>query len=84
MKNKYTVYLWLEGSKQIAGAVKLWGKNMFMSNSYDTHNDEWIHILLNWLGREGIQFIQALNNTEKSKCKTSAGMFEVFGEKSKS
>ena len=42
-----------------------------------------MHIILNWLGREGSQIIQTLNGTENGKCKTSTGLFEVFREKFK-
>ena len=53
-------------------------KNIFLTNSYKI--DKKVQIILNWLVREGLQFMLTLNNKEKEKCKTSVGMFEVLSE----
>ena len=37
-------------------------------------------IILNWLGREGLQVMQALNGEEQKKFKNSVGLFEVLTE----
>ena len=33
---------------------------------------------MNWLGCEGLRFVQTLNDEEEEKCKTSSGLFEVL------
>ena len=40
-------------------------------------------IFINSLGCEGLRLIQTLNDSEKEKCKTSTGLFEVLSEKFK-
>ena len=42
-----------------------------------------VFIIPNWLGREGLQFMQALNDEEQEKCKASMGLSEVLCEKFK-
>ena len=38
---------------------------------------------MNWLGHEGLRFVQILNERENGKGKTCAGLFEVLSEKFK-
>ena len=36
-----------------------------------------------WLGRKGLQFIELLTETEKDKCSTLEGLFEILTNKFK-
>ena len=38
---------------------------------------------MNWLGHEGLRFIQTLTDNEQVKCKTGWGFFKVLSEKFK-
>ena len=40
--------------------------------------------MLNWLGHEGLIFVQTLNDEEQEKNRTSLGLFEVQSDKFKS
>ena len=42
-----------------------------MTNSNSTQHDKKFHIILNWIGREGLQFMQTLNDTKQSKYRKS-------------
>ena len=54
-----------------------------MTYSYNIQDNEKVPVLLNWLGKEGLQFMQVLNDENKEKCKASKGSFEVLSEKFK-
>ena len=56
---------------------------ILMTNSYNTQKSEHVLIVLNWLGWEGLSFVQTLNDEEQVKCRTSMGLLEVFSEKFK-
>ena len=43
--------------------------NLFQAIAYDLNDDDKVLIIKNWLDREGSQFIQTLNNTEKIHAK---------------
>ena len=38
---------------------------------------------MNWLGPEGLNFVQMLNGEVKQKFRTNAGLFEIVTEKFK-
>ena len=42
-----------------------------------------MQIIINWLNHEELRLIQTFIDSEKEKCKTSAGLFEVLSEKFK-
>ena len=42
-----------------------------------------VPFVLSWLDREGLQFMQTLNDEDQEKCKTSMGLFKVLSEKIK-
>ena len=56
-------------------------KNIFMTNSYSMQGNKKVPVILNWLGRERLQFIQIFNDEEQEKCKTGKGLFKVLSEK---
>ena len=35
---------------------------------------------MNWLGHEGLRFMQTLTDAEQEKCRTNAGLFEVLSK----
>ena len=51
--------------------------NIFMMNNCSTQEIERVPIILNWLGWEGLRFVQTLNDEEQEKCRTSTGLFKV-------
>ena len=51
-----------------------------MNNSYSIQDNNMFPIILNYFGREGLQFMQTLNDEEQEKCKSSMGLFEVLSE----
>ena len=54
-----------------------------MTNSYNGQENETVSIIQNWLGREGLQFIQTLNNDKQDKSKNNTGLSKVLSEKFK-
>ena len=48
---------------------------MLQVRSYNLSDVEKVPVVKNWLGREGLQFIQNLTNTKKEACKNATGMF---------
>ena len=59
-------------------------KNIFIINNYKTHESKSVPIILNWIGQEGVRFMQTLNDKEQGNCRTSAGLFELLSDKFKS
>ena len=51
-----------------------------MTKKYNTQDNQKVPVTLNWLGREGLQFMQTLNDEEHEKCKANMGVFEVLRE----
>ena len=51
-----------------------------MTNSYNIQYNEKVPVILNWLGREGLQFLKSLNDEEQENFKKSMGFFEVLSE----
>ena len=43
--------------------------NILQPKAYDLNDEEKVSIIKNWLGREGLKFIQTLTNTEKEASK---------------
>ena len=56
--------------------------NILQYKTYDLNEDK-VFIIKNWLGREGLQLIQAFTNSEKEACKTEEGLFATLSEKFK-
>ena len=54
-----------------------------MTYIYNMQGNEMFLIIINWPGRERLQFIQTMNDEGQEKCKTTMGLFEVLGEKFK-
>ena len=54
-----------------------------MTNNYKTQESERLQIIQNWLGSEGLRFMQTLKEEEQEKCGTSMGLFQVLSEKFK-
>ena len=50
---------------------------------YDLNTEERIPIIKNWLGREGLQFIQTVAYSGKQTCKSATGLLIVLKEKFK-
>ena len=40
-------------------------KNILTTNTYTTQDNDKIPIIFNWLGREGLQLVQTLNDKKK-------------------
>ena len=55
--------------------------NIFQAKAFDLNDEEKLPFIKNWLGREGLQFIQTSTNTEKEACKSVTGLFNVLKEK---
>ena len=51
--------------------------NVLQAEGYDASEERKVPILKNWLGREGLQFIQTLINVEKVAGRSTIGMFNV-------
>ena len=51
--------------------------NVWQTQAYDLNDSEKVSILKNWLGKEGLQFIQTLANIEKGACKSTIGLFSA-------
>ena len=58
-------------------------RNIFLTNSYSTQGSKKIPIEMNWLSCEGLKFILTLNDSEKEKWKTLAGLFQGLNAKFK-
>ena len=58
-------------------------KNIFMTKSYDISDNEGVPIIMNWLGCEGLHFIQTLANEELDTCKSSTDLFNIVNAKFK-
>ena len=55
-------------------------KIIFLTNSYNMQDSKKVPNIINWLDHEGLRLVQAFNNTEKEKCRTNVGLFEVLSE----
>ena len=53
---------------------------IFMTNTYNAQENDKVPSILKWLGREGLQFVQTLNDVEQEKCKTSKGLCKMLHE----
>ena len=53
-------------------------KNIFMTNNYNIQENNRVPIILNWLGWEGLRFMQTLDEEEQEKCRTIMGLFKVL------
>ena len=64
-----TAHLWLEGSRQILDAVKLWerGKKSFSWSTVTKHMMPKIHMVSNWFEREDEVMIGIKNNWQHLK-----------------
>ena len=51
---------------------------MYNVRAYNLSDEEKESIIKNWLGREGLQLIHTLTNTEKDACKSTIGLFDVL------
>ena len=49
--------------------------------TYSSPQNEQLAMVKNWLGRKGLQFIEALTNEEKTTCNTLDGLFETLNSK---
>ena len=49
-----------------------------MTYSYNIQDDKKVPIILKWLGREGLQGMQTLNNEEQEIAKISTGLFDML------
>ena len=58
-------------------------KNIFMNKGYDISDGERIPIIMNWLGCEGLHFVQTLNYEEQETCDINACLFNVVNMKFK-
>ena len=58
-------------------------KKTFLTNNYNIQESKIALIIMNWLGHEGLRFLQTLKPEEKEKCKTSSGLFKVLRDKFK-
>ena len=52
-----------------------------MTNSCNTQDNDKVKIILHLIGKDRLQFMQALNVKEARKVQTSMGLFEVLSEK---
>ena len=55
---------------------------MFQAEVYDLNDEEKVPVIKNWLGREGLQFIQPFTNTNNKACKRAKRVFNVFKQNS--
>ena len=53
---------------------------MFQAEAYDHREKGKVPIIKNWLGREGLQFMQTLNIAVKEACKSAMWLFKVLKE----
>ena len=58
--------------------------NVLQADAHDLIEEGKVPIIKNWLGREGLQFIQTVTNVEKEACKRTTVLFNVLKEKFKS
>ena len=58
-------------------------RNIFMMSSYNIDKDVKVSIVMNWLGHEGLRFIQTLTDNEQEICKMRKDLFEMLCEKFK-
>ena len=54
--------------------------NMLQVTAYDLNDAQKVPIMKNWLGREGLLFIQTLTNVEKEAWQSTTGLFNVLKE----
>ena len=72
-------FSWEEDDKYELQNFMLEVNNIFVS--YNTPSTEKLAIVKkNWLGRKGLQFIESLKHTEKDKCNTIKGLFEMLNK----
>ena len=50
-------------------------------STFNSPQNEQLAMVKNWLGRKGLQFIEALTNEEKTTCDTLDGLFETHNSK---
>ena len=55
--------------------------NVLQAEPYDLSEERKVCIIKNWLGKEGLQFIKTLNNTEKEEWKSATELLNVLKEK---
>ena len=55
-------------------------KNIFMTDDYNILKSKRVPRILKWLGREGLRFMQTLNEEEQERCRTSMGLFKVLSD----
>ena len=53
--------------------------NIFLTKQYIGDTKE-VHLMKNWLGRLGMQFIETLTAAEQELCKNGKGMFDTLSE----
>ena len=51
-----------------------------MTNSYNIEESKKVPIIMNWLGCEGLRFIQMLTDDKQEKCQKSTGLSEVLSK----
>ena len=51
--------------------------NVLQTKAFNLNNKEKVPAIKNWLGREGLQFIQTLTNAEIEACKSITGLFNI-------
>ena len=44
-------------------------KDLFLTNNYSIQEREKLPIIMNWLGNEGLNFMQIRSDTQKGKCR---------------
>ena len=54
-----------------------------VSSTYNTPQTDKLALVKNWLGREGLQYLETLKTTEKETCNTLEGLFETLSNKFK-
>ena len=75
---KHCTFSWKAGDKYLELCkFEIRVKNIFMTNRYNIQESERVLKILNWLGKERLQFVQTLNDEEQEKCRTSTGFLEV-------
>ena len=53
-------------------------ENIFMTRSYDITDSKKVPLIMNWLGHEGIHFVQTLADEEQEICKSCACIFKCY------
>ena len=54
-----------------------------MINNYNIQESMKVPIILNLPSREGLRFVETLNDQEKQQCKTGTGLFKIKCDKFK-